>query len=200
MSARTEAGGAQDAPLHFVDPRQFKANTRVAVDDAHLRQSFRSAMDFLQAKRAAHFGDAEAFDALRHVGEAIRQYSLARLPDLLEQLEGTLTRAGVVVHWAATPAEANAIFLALAREHGAKGRSKRQTSRPAKAASSAGCSGLRAPIATRRQARASSAARTAPGQVAVPACSTSARQPCAARSNSGSSTDGSMRSPRLPRP
>ena len=46
-----------EAPLQFVDPRQFKANTQVAVDDAHLRSSFRSAMDFVQSKRAAHFGD-----------------------------------------------------------------------------------------------------------------------------------------------
>lgn len=58
---------ATEAPLHFVDPRAFKARTREAVDDAHLRRSFRSATDFLQAKRAAHFGDAAGFDALRHV-------------------------------------------------------------------------------------------------------------------------------------
>jgi len=109
------------APLHFVDPRHFKANTREAVDDAHLRRSFRSAMDFLQAKRGAHFEDTAAFEALRGVGQAIRQYSLARLPDLLELLEQRLTERGVQVHWAATPAEANAIFLALAREHGATG-------------------------------------------------------------------------------
>jgi L-lactate dehydrogenase complex protein LldF len=95
-----------EAPLHFVDPRQFKANTREAVDDAHLRRSFRSAMDFLQAKRAAHFHDTTAFDTLRHVGEAIRQYSLSKLPDLLEQLEQRLTQRGVQVHWAATPEEA----------------------------------------------------------------------------------------------
>jgi L-lactate dehydrogenase complex protein LldF len=49
-------------------------------------------MDFLQAKRAAHFGDAAGFDALRRVGEAIRRYSLSRLPDLLERLEQRLWR------------------------------------------------------------------------------------------------------------
>ena len=109
------------APLHFVDPRQFKANTRVAVDDAHLRRSFRSAMDFLQGKRAAHFGDAAAFEQLRGVGEAIRQYSLSKLPDLLEQLEANLSARGVQVHWAETPEQANAIFLSIAEKHGARG-------------------------------------------------------------------------------
>lgn len=109
-----------EAPLHFVDPRQFKSRTREAVDDAHLRRSFRSAMDFLQAKRASHFSDTAGFEALRHVGEAIRQYSLSKLPALLERLEERLAERGVKVHWASTPAEANAIFLALARAHGAQ--------------------------------------------------------------------------------
>ncbi|MEX8497925.1 MAG: LutB/LldF family L-lactate oxidation iron-sulfur protein [Leptothrix ochracea] len=109
------------APLHFVDPRQFKANTRVAVDDAHLRRSFRSAMDFLQTKRAGHFGDVATFESLRGVGEAIRQYSLSKLPDLLEQLEANLIQHGVQVHWAETPEQANAIFLAIAQQHQASG-------------------------------------------------------------------------------
>jgi len=122
MSASPHAhAGAHTAPLHFVDPRRFKANTQEAVGDAHLRASFRSAMDFLQAKRAAHFGEAEAFEPLRHVGEAIRRYSLSRLPALLEQLERNLVAAGVQVHWASTPEEANAVFLAIAREANAPG-------------------------------------------------------------------------------
>lgn len=108
-----------EASLSFVDPRHFKANTRSAVDDASLRRSFRSAMDFLQGKRAAHFGDLAEFGRLRQVGEAIRQYSLSRLPDLLEQLEESLTRRGVTVHWASTPEQANAIFLEIARANDA---------------------------------------------------------------------------------
>ena len=108
------------APLQFVDPRRFKANSQVSVDDPHLRRSFRSAMDFLQSRRASHFVDAATFEPLRAVGESIRQHSLARLPELLEQLEQRLVALGVQVHWAATPEEANAIFLAIARAHGAK--------------------------------------------------------------------------------
>ncbi|HET8748858.1 MAG TPA: LutB/LldF family L-lactate oxidation iron-sulfur protein [Ramlibacter sp.] len=111
---------AGTAPLHFVDPRRFKENAHAAVNDAHLRASFRGAMDFLQAKRASHFSEADTFEPLRHVGEAIRRYSLSRLPELLERLERNLLANGVQVHWASTPAEANAIFLAIARDAGAR--------------------------------------------------------------------------------
>ena len=111
---------AHEAPMQFVDPRHFKANTRVAVSDAHLRKSFRSAMGFLQLKRAAHFSDQAAFEQLRAVGEAIRRHALAHLPRLLEKLEAKLVEQGVQVHWARTPAEANAIFLAIAQAHGAR--------------------------------------------------------------------------------
>ena len=110
-----------EAPLSFVDPRRFKANSQVSVDDPHLRRSFRSAMDFLQTKRAAHFGEGATFEPLRRLGEAIRKYSLSRLPDLLEQLETRLVERGVQVHWAANAEEANAVFLALARSVDAKG-------------------------------------------------------------------------------
>ncbi|MDY0038010.1 MAG: LutB/LldF family L-lactate oxidation iron-sulfur protein [Zoogloea oleivorans] len=91
-----------------------------AVNDPHLRSSFRGAMDFLMAKRAAQFPDESELASLRTLSEGIRQYSLARLPDLLEQLETNLTRNGVQVHWAETPDEANAIMLGIARRHEAK--------------------------------------------------------------------------------
>ena len=117
MSATGSAGS--QASLTFVDPRHFKANTRSAVEDGDLRRSFRSAMDFLQGKRAAHFGDTAEFERLRKVGEAIRQYSLSRLPELLEQLDEKLTQRGVTVHWASTPEEANRIFLEIAQANGA---------------------------------------------------------------------------------
>jgi L-lactate dehydrogenase complex protein LldF len=75
-------------------------------------------MDFLQTKRAAHFSDTAAFEQLRAVGESIRQYSLSRLPELLEQLDSA-HRAGRAGALGADAGEANAIFLAIAQQHGA---------------------------------------------------------------------------------
>lgn len=122
MSTATHSSGAgaAAAPLQFVDPRQFKANTQVTLADTPLRMGLRRAMDFLQTKRLTHFGDTAAFEQLRATGEYIRQYSLSRLPELLEQMEARLTERGVHVHWARDADEANAIFLAIARQHGAK--------------------------------------------------------------------------------
>ncbi len=107
-------------PMHFVPSADFKARSRAALDDPKLRSSFRGAMDFLQNKRALQFPDGDELQALRDLGEAVRQHALAHLPALLEQLEAKLTEAGVQVHWAQTPDEANAIIAGIAERHGAR--------------------------------------------------------------------------------
>lgn len=105
--------------LHFKPAEGFRARSKAVVDNPFLRQSFRGAMDFLMSKRAAQFPDPEELESLRNLGEAIRQYNLAKLPDLLERLEANLTRNGIKVHWAETPDEANAIILGIIQGHGA---------------------------------------------------------------------------------
>lgn len=93
----------------------FRQRATGAVGNPKLRKSFRGAMDFLMDKRAAQFPDSVGFAALRRQGEAIRRYSLARLPDLLEQLEARLRQNGVQVHWAEDATEARAIVVDIAR-------------------------------------------------------------------------------------
>ena len=100
-------------PIHPVD--DFKERSRSVLNDPAQRTNFRGAMDFLQAKRRAQFPDQEELESLRELGAAIRRYSLAHLPRLLEQLESKLSANGVQVHWAQTPDEANAIALGIAR-------------------------------------------------------------------------------------
>ncbi|MGH8779462.1 LutB/LldF family L-lactate oxidation iron-sulfur protein [Paraburkholderia sp.] len=107
-------------PLHFVPQADFRERARAALDDPKLRNSFRGAMDFLQQKRAVQFPDDAELDALRDLGEAIRQHALARLPDLLVQLEASLTAAGAHIHWAETADDANAIIHRIAQERGAR--------------------------------------------------------------------------------
>jgi len=108
------------SPLSYMPGAQFGSRSSAAVADPSLRSAFRGAMDFLQAKRLAQFPDALELENLRLKGEAIRRYSLSRLPDLLEELERKLTANGIVVHWAETPDDANRIMLDIAQRHGAR--------------------------------------------------------------------------------
>ena len=87
-------------PLQFVPGSEFKRRAAKVVADPFLKKSFRGAMDFLMAKRAAQFPDPELLERQRTLAEHIRRYSLARLPQLLEQLEANLVKNGVTVHWA----------------------------------------------------------------------------------------------------
>jgi L-lactate dehydrogenase complex protein LldF len=98
----------------------FGGKARIALNDPKLRANFRRAMDGLMAKRAAQFTDAEEWNALRDRGAAIRANALARLPELLEQLESRCIANGIQVHWAETTAEANAIVLGILQAAGAK--------------------------------------------------------------------------------
>ncbi len=93
----------------------FKERSRSVLNNPGQRKNFRGAMDFLQAKRRSQFPDQNELAGLRELGAAIRRYSLAKLPQLLEQLERNLITNGIHVHWAQTPDEANAIALGIAR-------------------------------------------------------------------------------------
>jgi L-lactate dehydrogenase complex protein LldF len=106
--------------LHYRPTDGFADRARHATGDAKLRQGFRGAMDFLQSKRLSQFPDPAELSALRDLGEAIRQASLSRLPELLVELERKLVARGVQVHWAETPEQANDIVLAIARRRNAK--------------------------------------------------------------------------------
>lgn len=106
--------------LHFVPAADFRARARAALDDPKLRKSLRGAMDFLQDKRAMQFADGAELEQLRDLGEAVRQHALARLPELLVQLEDKLSAAGVKVHWAENADQATAIVHGIAQSHQAR--------------------------------------------------------------------------------
>jgi L-lactate dehydrogenase complex protein LldF len=98
----------------------FLAASARALADPQLRRNFRRAMDGLMAKRAALFADPGEWTRLRALGAAIRAKNLLRLPELLEELEASLVRNGIAVHWARTPEQANRIVLDLLQARGAR--------------------------------------------------------------------------------
>lgn len=104
----------QTIPLH-----SFDAGAQAALNNPQVRRNFRQAMDGLMSKRAAAFADWE-LEPLRELGAAIRLRALARLPELLEQLEANLQKQGVQVHWAQTGEEACQIIRDICQARGAK--------------------------------------------------------------------------------
>ncbi|MEZ7985014.1 MAG: LutB/LldF family L-lactate oxidation iron-sulfur protein [Pseudomonadales bacterium] len=91
-------------------PQTFKENSAEALADDTIRNNFRGAMDFLQAKRATVLPDKAAFDVSSKRGEAIKLRCLVKLPELLEKLEDQCKANGIHVHWAETCEQATQII------------------------------------------------------------------------------------------
>ena len=86
----------------------FPTAARRALGDAQLRGNIGRATTTIREKRARVVAEVPDWEELRAAGSAIKAATMARLPDLLEQLEEQVTARGGVVHWARDAAEANA--------------------------------------------------------------------------------------------
>lgn len=99
-------------------PQAFYKSAREDLANATQRHNLRHATTSIRAKRAHVVGELDDWEALREAGSAIKQDVAARLPELLEQFEASVTNAGGTVHWARDAAEANQIALDLVRATG----------------------------------------------------------------------------------
>ena len=97
----------------------FPAAAHETLQNAQLRRNLGKATSTIRAKRLRAVGELPDWEALRDAGAAIKARAMATLPEQLERLEESVTRAGGVVHWARDGAEANAIVASVARSHGA---------------------------------------------------------------------------------
>jgi L-lactate dehydrogenase complex protein LldF len=98
--------------------RSFPAAARAAVADAQLRRNIGHATTTIRAKRLAAVAECDDWEQLRAAGSALKQDVLARLPELLEQLEQNVQARGGQVHWARDGLEANRIVAELIRATG----------------------------------------------------------------------------------
>jgi L-lactate dehydrogenase complex protein LldF len=103
----------------FSGTAPFPVAARQALGNPQLRNNMSRATATIQAKRQRAVAELDDWEPLRSAGAAIKDDALARLPDLLVQLEERVVDAGGVVHWARDAAEANAIVTRIARHHGA---------------------------------------------------------------------------------
>lgn len=96
----------------------FPQAARTALDNAQLRRNIGHATHTIRAKRLAAVQECADWEQLRAAGSALKQDVMARLPELLEQLERNVSAHGGVVHWARDGAEANQIITDLIRDTG----------------------------------------------------------------------------------
>ncbi|MBD3898426.1 iron-sulfur cluster-binding protein [Halomonas sp. ML-15] len=100
-------------------PQAFHRQAHDALGNPQIRDNFRRAMDGLMSKRRDVFSDWD-LETLRELGANIRQRALAKLPDLLEQLEANCEANGIRVHWATDGDEACRIIRDICESHDAR--------------------------------------------------------------------------------
>ena len=100
--------------------RGFPEAARETLANAQLRRNLGKATSTIRAKRLRAVAELPDWEALRDAGAAIKARAMATLPEQLERLEASVTRAGGVVHWARDGAEANAIVADVAQAHGSR--------------------------------------------------------------------------------
>ncbi|UNX56522.1 lactate utilization protein [Georgenia sp. TF02-10] len=96
----------------------FPAAAHEALGNQQVRANLRRATRTIRDKRLQVTGELPDWEDLREAGSAIKQEAMARLPELLVQLEENVTARGGVVHWARDAAEANRIVTDLVRATG----------------------------------------------------------------------------------
>ena len=101
----------------FMGMPPFPEAARRALTDTQQRTNLARATTTIRDKRLRSIAELPDWEELRLAGAAIKDDVLARLPELLEQLEERVTAAGGVVHWALDAAEANTIVADIAKAH-----------------------------------------------------------------------------------
>jgi len=98
--------------------RPFPAAAAASLHDGQLRRNLGHATATIRAKRAAVVAELPDWQHLRDAGAAIKADVMARLPQLLAELERNVTARGGVVHWARDADEANRIVVDLVQDVG----------------------------------------------------------------------------------
>jgi L-lactate dehydrogenase complex protein LldF len=114
-----------DAPVHAPEgvgrlqgQVTFPEAARIALGDSQLRRNIGAATATIRAKREAVVAEVDDWEELRLAGESIKANTMARLDELLVELEARVNERGGVVHWARDATEANRIVTDLVQAAG----------------------------------------------------------------------------------
>ncbi|GIG26933.1 lactate utilization protein B [Cellulomonas denverensis] len=105
-----------DDPLRWGP--SFPQAAHQTLRNEQMRANLHHATHTIRDKRLRVTAELPDWEELREAGAAIKREAMARLPELLVQLEQQVTARGGVVHWARDAAEANRIVTALVRDTG----------------------------------------------------------------------------------
>ena len=94
----------------------FASRSAEACADAQLQANLKAAATLFQGNRKKAFAAFAGGEAARDRVRDLKDAALARLPELLRQLEQRVTALGGAVHWAADAAEACGILVDIAQE------------------------------------------------------------------------------------
>lgn len=103
---------------HLRGTRGFTASAHEELKNTRMRENVGHATRSIRKKRAHVVAEKNDWEQLRLAGSHIKRDVMARLPELLEQFEESVTNAGGHVHWARDAAEANRIITDLVKKTG----------------------------------------------------------------------------------
>ena len=95
----------------------FKERAHIKLHDAGLQSNLKKMQGKFVGKRRAALMELDDFEATREAGKAIRNRALENLDVWLELFEKNATARGATVLFAETPADINALVLAIAARH-----------------------------------------------------------------------------------
>ena len=116
MEPSSEAPGG--SPLSW--GMNFRDSAQVMLEDDQTKVNLRRATRTIRSKRGERVAETPDWQELRDAAYDIKQYSLAHLPSLLEELEKNVQAAGGQVHWAQDAHEANQIIYEIVRSKHAR--------------------------------------------------------------------------------
>ncbi|APT84531.1 (4Fe-4S) protein [Corynebacterium aquilae DSM 44791] len=103
---------------HLRGTETFQKAAHHELYNATQRRNLHKATHTIRDKRAAVINEIDDWQALREAGSNIKRDVMARMPELLEQFEASVTARGGHVHWARDAKEAGEIVTRLVKETG----------------------------------------------------------------------------------
>ena len=99
----------------------LQERTRIALAHGRLRKAVLQGTSYMDGRRSGLAAAQGArWEAMRDAARAVRERSIARLPELVERVCAKARENGITVHFAGDAAEARSIVLGLAQARGAK--------------------------------------------------------------------------------